>query len=513
MARKAIRPLLSCLALFGLMNVLCPAGNAGPAGTNDQQGSLSRVNHIIIVMQENHSFDNYFGVLPFAAGVTYHNGPCEPSDHLCVDGLSCKRNAKTGDYKCHDSNRDDDRHKVHAFHATDFCVLTDLNHEWVGSHSESNFLDPNAALAFSPNDGFVLVNDATNQPDNGNESRIEDEAMSFYNEGDLAFYYKLAETFAIDDQYFSSVLGPTFPNRSYLMAATSFGHLISAEALVNPANPLSAFYTPITGTIFDLLDQGSVTWADYYSDAPQAASFRNPQTDPHLQPISSFFSAAQAGTLPSVTFVDAATSLSGAGENDEHPGSDLRAGQHFVAQVVNAVRSGPNWTDSIVFISYDDPGGFYDHVAPPAAPQGGAPNPDGISPGQCADASNPPKSEQPGGGQNCSASAAIEASFCPGFSSTGAFPKRCANFNQLGFRVPLIVVSPFSKQQYVSHSVGDHTSLLALIEKRFLKDQHLTARDANADTLEDMFDFSNAPSLNAQVSPSLAPPPAIPCAP
>ena len=122
-------------------------------------------------------------------------------------------------------------------------------------------------------------------------------------------------------------------------------------------------------------------------------------------------------------------------------------------------------------------------------------------------------SERAGGGQNCTASAAIEASFCPGFSSTGAFPDRCANFNQLGFRVPLIVVSPFSKQQYVSHSVGDHTSLLALIEKRFLKDQHLTARDANADTLEDMFDFSNAPSLNAQVSPSLAPAPATLCAP
>jgi phospholipase C len=283
--------------------------------------------------------------------------------------------------------------------------------------------------------------------------------------------------------------------------------------VANPSNPLSAFYLPITGTIFDLLDQAKVSWADYYSDAPQAASFRNPQTDPHLQPITSFFSAAQAGTLPSVVFVDAATSLSGlAGENDEHPGSDLRTGQHFVAQVIDAVRSGPNWSDSIIFITYDDPGGFYDHVSPPTAHQGGLPNPDGISPGQCADASNPPASEQPGGGENCPESGSIETSFCPGFTATGVFPASCANFNQLGFRVPFMAVSPFSKPHYVSHRVGDHTSLLALIEKRFLHGQHLTARDAHAATLEDLFDFGAAPSLNARVSPALAPAPLTPCA-
>jgi len=279
---------------------LCPIASAGSADNMDQKGSLSRVKHIVIVMQENHSFDNYFGVLPFAADAVYHSGPCGAGDHSCVDGLSCQRDPKSGDYDCQNFNRDDDRSKVRAFHSTDFCVLTDLNREWVGSHQESNFSDPNSALAFSPNDGFVLVNDLTNQPDAGGESPVEDETMSFYNEDDLAFYYKLAQTFAIDDQYFSSTLGSTFPNRSYLMAATSFGHLISTEAVVNPADPLSTFYQPITGTIFDLLYGDRVTWADYYSDVPQAVSFRNPQTDPHLQPISSFFSAAQAGTLPSV---------------------------------------------------------------------------------------------------------------------------------------------------------------------------------------------------------------------
>jgi phospholipase C len=84
------------------------------------------------------------------------------------------------------------------------------------------------------------------------------------------------------------------------------------------------------------------------------------------------------------------------------------------------------------------------------------------------------------------------------------------DFNQLGIRVPFIAVSPFSKRRYVSHTVGDHTSLLALIERRFLSGGggtlHLTARDAHANTLEDLFDFDHSPSLHAQVDPSLAVP-------
>jgi phospholipase C len=219
-----------------------------------------------------------------------------------------------------------------------------------------------------------------------------------------------------------------------------------------------------------------------------------------------------------VVFVDAASGLlPSVAETDEHPGSDIRAGQAFVAEVLNAVRQGPNWGDSILFITHDEHGGFYDHVAPPAAPQGGARTPDGIEPGQCADTSNPPASAVPGGGVNCTDSQMVEARFCPGFSATGPFPAHCATFNQLGVRVPLLAVSPFAKPHYVSHHVSDHTSFLALIERRFLRrdpdavedeDQtpHLTARDAHAYTLEDLFDFDERPSLNADVNLSLAVP-------
>jgi phospholipase C len=129
-----------------------------------------------------------------------------------------------------------------------------------------------------------------------------------------------------------------------------------------------------------------------------------------------------------------------------------------------------------------------------------------------ADLSNPPASEAPGAGANCSESVSDALATCLAFTPTGRYPSSCANFNQYGFRVPFIVVSPFAKQHYVSHALGDHTSLVELIEKRFMNHggcgqqyPSLTLRDANANTLEDLFDFDHSPSLNAAIP--TAPPP------
>src|SRR5262249_45204793 len=201
-------------------------------------GNIQNVNHIIIVMQENHSFDNYFGALAYAPDSPYHNanGACLPSDHKCVDGLSCTPNGD-GSLSCSNSNLDEDGPTVTAFHDSNRCVAPDLDHSWLGTHKEANFLDPNHSLAHFLSDGFVRVNDLTEQIDNGNENPTEDETMGFYNQDDLPFYYDLAKKFAVNDRYFSSVLGPTFPNRSYLMAATSFGHLVTNDDV--PLNVLS----------------------------------------------------------------------------------------------------------------------------------------------------------------------------------------------------------------------------------------------------------------------------------
>ena len=129
-------------------------------------GDLRKVQHIVIIMQENHSFDNYFGTLAYAPGSPYHSGPCRDHDHACVDGLTCLCD-HAGNLRCFNFNRDDNSKLVFAFHEPNYCVKPDLNHEWLGSHMEANYADPLNTLRASPNNGFVRVNDATEQPDLG----------------------------------------------------------------------------------------------------------------------------------------------------------------------------------------------------------------------------------------------------------------------------------------------------------------------------------------------------------
>jgi phospholipase C len=512
-------------------------------------GNLQNVKHIIIVMQENHSFDNYFGALAYAPGSPYHNNGngCGVGDHKCVNGLTCKSD-KAGNLTCYNSNLDDDGSTVFAFHDSRRCAGPDLDHSWFNTHREANFLKPNDTLFQDLSDGFVRVNDITEQVDTGTETPIDDQTMGFFTQNEIPFYYDLAQKFGIDDNYHASVLGPTFPNRSYLMAATSFGHLTTSDTFPPPGG-----YKPITGTIFDLLDAHGITWGDFFQDAPQGGSFRlfspNPaiKSDPHFFPLPVFLAAAQAGTLPQVSFVDPSFGLAPllVPENDEHPPTDIQRGQAFVSKVINAVRNGPNWKDTVLIVTYDEHGGFYDHAKSPRARQGHAPNPDGINPGQCEDLSNPPTSEQPGAGAECSSNLlsktdtsvndAIE--LCPQLAAdpTGPYPAACANFDQYGVRVPFLAVSPFSKPHYVSHTTGDHTSLLALIEKTFMSTSttpgkhhgdndvddddddggsshpFLTKRDQYANSLEDLFDFDHSPSLNAPVG--IAAPPVNDCTP
>jgi phospholipase C len=490
-------PVLSAALAAALLLPFTPSAQA--------DGNLQKVNHIIIVMQENHSFDNYFGVLAYAPGSPYHsgNGTCSASDHTCVDGLTCT--VSGGVYNCTNSNVDANGNTIFAFKATTRCVIPDLDHSWVGVHYEMNFENPNSTLADPLSDGFVRQNYLTEQHND------LDQTISFYNQDDLPFYYGLAENFAMSDRQFSAVLGPTFPNRSYLMAATSFGHLTTSDIV-----PPVVGYKPITGTIFDLLNKHGITWADYFEDTPQDASFR-PYDTTHNRPLSQFIAEAGGnGALPDVSFVDPNFgTLTTLFEDDEHPPTDIQRGQYHVSNIVNAVRNGPHWQDSIIFILYDEHGGFYDHAAAPRARQNGSRTPDNIFPGQCADLSLPPISKLPGNGAECSwnftsttdTTLKDAEQLCPALAKhpKGAFPAQCAAFDQVGVRVPMIAVSPFSKPSYVSHTVGDHTSLLALIEARFMPGVHLTRRDQYANDLESMFDFDHSPSLNTQVG-SAGPP-------
>jgi len=359
-----------------------------------------------LMMQENRSFDNYFGRLP-------------ASGHRGVDGLPADA-----------SNPDGSGGRVSSFHADRYCTA-DTDHSWTGSHNEFDQ---------GRNDGFVTQNN----PDG-------ERAMGYYDQTDLTLYYALADSFAIGDRYFCSVLGPTFPNRSYLLAATSFGHI---------RNDLGGFGNR---SIFDTLDAHSVAWKVYFNDLPYAALLVG--VNRNLVTFANFLSDAAAGTLPQVSFVDAAMGLAGRPELDEHPPANIQQGEQFAAQVVEALLNSPNWPRTALFITYDEHGGFYDHVPPPSACA-----PDDIAP--MLDPTDP----------------------------SSDFP---ASFDRYGFRVPLLVVSPYARPGFVSHTIYDHTSILRFIETRFDLPA-LTRRDANANPVLDVFDFSHPALLNPPTLPQVS---------
>ncbi len=376
-----------------------------PPGT--LHGPAIPVEHIVVMMQENRSYDHYFGRLRPKYGPP--RGTTNP-DPLGGDPIK-------------------------PFRQKRYCEVADLDHSWNGTHREWN----NAVM-----DGFTAENV---DPDDPSGSRT----MGYYTRRDLPFYFKLFKKFATSDSYFCSVLSQTFPNRYYLLAGTSFGHI--NNAFPNLSGPEWS-----QRTIFNLLDEATppVSWKIYYSDFPFAALFghvraqlgtntvqmgANDATNPLLLD-------AQNGTLPQVAFVD--PTFLGEGENDEHPPTNIQLGQAFTAKIINALMSGPAWQSTVIFLTYDEHGGYFDHVPPPAAC-----TPDDI-----------PPMLQPG-------------------DEPGAF-------DRYGIRVPVVAISPFSKRNYVSHGVYDHTSILRFIETRFDLPA-LTRRDANADPMLDFFDFADPP--------------------
>ena len=302
-------------------------------------------------------------------------------------------------------------------------------------------------------DGFTAANSsssANSDPTDPSGART----MGYYNATDLPFYYGLYNTFATNDHYFSSTLTQTFPNRLYLYAGTSFGHIRNDVAHSTQKS------------VFETLDAGFVSWK-IYSDQTGALSFGgilfkyvNDRKAQHVFPMSQYYADAAAGTLPNVSFVDPKFLDTPKVESDEHPPSNVQVGQKFVADVINGLMASPNWSSSALFLTYDEHGGFYDHVAPPEAPK-----PDNIPP-------------------------MLQSGDTPGA------------FDRYGIRVPTVVVSPFSKSHYVSHVVDDHTSILRFIELRFGLPA-LTNRDLNADPMLDMFDFS---------TPHFTSPPTLPTA-
>ncbi len=353
-------------------------GGAAPVATRPLPSpDASGIDHIVLVMLENRSFDHLFGWLWTAdgrqAGLTFRDR----------NGVPHATYPLRPDFKG--------------------CGHPDPDHGYLPARIQYDGGRMDGFLRSPSNDVF---------------------AIGYYGPADIPFHAALAAHYTTLDRYFCSILGPTFPNRI-------FQHAAQTDRLTDS---LAVATVP---TIWDRLVDAGVSARYYYSNVPFLALWGSKYVGVSGT-IAEFFESASAGTLPSVSFVDPAyTLVDGALADDDHPHADIRRGDAFLARVFEAVSRGPGWARTVMIVSFDEWGGFFDHVPPPRA-----------------------------------------------VAANGIDPDVVAGRTLLGFRVPVVIASPFSRGvalfPRVNHLTFDHTSVLKLIEWRWNL-QPLTARDASAD--------------------------------
>jgi phospholipase C len=372
------------------------------------------IKHVLVIMQENRSFDHYLGRL--VAQGYYQGGDFSPG------GTGFQHSDQLDGPPAGWSNPDGAGGTVVPHPDDEYCY--GVNHGWNDMHE-----DWNGGL----NDHFVI----NNNPDGQRSFFYEDDTV-------IPFYYALADKFAIGDRYFASVMTSTWPNRFYLMAATSFG------VGDNSFDPLDTVTSP-SPQIFSLLESSGHTWKDY-TDGPHQVlffpnfGFRSESLSQYASVKCDLMNDIENDTLPDVGLImgDEVSETS-----DEGPSALPGIGGKVVEEIIRKLFASKAWRDTAVFITYDENGGLADHVPPEPACE-----PDEYLPHD--------KEMNPLEGK----------------------------FDHTGFRVPFIVVSPYAKSHFVSHTVFDHASITRFIEAVFGLPA-LTARDANATPPLELFDFAN----------------------
>jgi phospholipase C len=305
--RTALQAGLGLVAAGAGVGLAATSAGAAPRAAVPNDPGTSGIDHIVVVMMENRSFDHYFGWLPGAEGRQA--------------GLSF-------------TDRDGVAHSTH--HLTDFqgCGNPDPDHSFDGGRVALNGGACDGWLRAGANDLF---------------------AIGYYEASDLAFHRRAAPQWTVFDHYFSATMAETYPNRFFQHSAQTDRVANSTDISTMP-------------TIWDRLSSAGVSARYYFSDVPFLALY-GPKYLPISSSIVQFLSDAAAGTLPAVSFVDPrfldeATGTSG----DDHPHADIRAGQAFLNTVYRAVTSSPAWPSTALVINYDEWGGFFDHVVPDTAP-------------------------------------------------------------------------------------------------------------------------------------------------
>ena len=450
------------------------------------------INHIIFIGQENRSFDHYFGAL---RQYWAQNGYPDQS----FDGLP-QFNPTTGaaplagpaptNPGCNASQPPpadcafDTSNPITSFHLVTQCI-ENPSPAWNEGHVDWDYYDLTGQSAATLN-GFVYsaAHDARNNtPPYYDTNGLR--AMGYYDGTDLNYYYWMASNFGTSDRFFNPVLTRTNSNRDYLVAGTSGGYVYPEGTDANDSSQLNQT------TIFQELQNAGISWKIYVdptnsgcSGPPYQAScliqlsYINDFTfastivskyPNNIAPVSQYFTDLQNGTLPQVAQFEPATDAG----LDEHPSvddsspSDIQLGAQYVESLVNGLMQSPYWKSSAFILTYDENGGLYDHVSPQPEV-----SPDGIKP----------------------------VDLLPGDICTTSTGPTC-DFVYTGYRVPLIVISPYAKKNYVDHTVADTTAILKLIETRFNLPA-LTKRDAAQPDMTEFFDFAAPPWMTPPTPPA-----------
>lgn len=456
-------------------------------------GSLQSINHIVFMVQENRSFDHYFGALreywaqngfpdqPFdglpqfniPAGPPAFNPGCDPAFPFV-----------TSPAPFNDCVIDANSPPVNSYHLITQCV-ENPSPSWNESHVDWNVANP---LSSTPTlDGFVHtagkeIRDLMYVPgQNTPESDVNGlRVMGYYDSTELPYYYFMASNFATSDRWFMPIMTRTPANRMYLMAATSAGRVYPPA----PGSPRMS-----NKTIFEELNSAGISWRVYVTDDQDVPLMNGSELSgynfaiahpDHFVSATQFLTDAQNGTLPAVSEIDPGF-VKGldehAEQDDSHPGGRIQVGAQYVSTLINGLMQSPSWKDTVFILTWDESGGFYDHVPPQPTV-----SPDGIAP-------------------------SVNIDLKPGDICTTGTGLTC-DFVVTGYRVPLIVISPFTKKNFVSHTVSDYTAILKFIETRFGV-PNLTSRDAAQMDMTEFFDFKNPPWMippgNVPVQPTSAP--------
>jgi phospholipase C len=394
------------------------------------------VKSIGCLMMENRSYDHYLGWLPGGDGLLDSNGILVPprvpnSAGQLVTGENWGASG------------------LGLFCGADHV---DPDHGWDGGREQVN----GGAM-----DGFLTA------------SSDDPYALAYYLEEDVPVAGALAKNFVNHDRYFCSLLASTFPNREYLHSGTSGGRRDNAFPGVDDEGAGGTSYVDRNGgfdwlTIWDRCEAAGVTWAYYFNDLPVLGlwfdMFQQGIASGNVRTMQQFYADAEAGDLPEVWYVDP-DFVNEQNGCDDHPHADIRAGQAFIADVYHAVRNSPQWPESALFVTYDEWGGFYDHVPPPRV-----------------------RDER------------------------GNALAPADDYGQLGPRVPTFTISPWARPGTSSRTY-DHASILKFIEYRF-RLAPLTIRDASAANIGEVLDVTEPdkapPNLEPGDVPNPDPPPRLP---